>query len=181
MSKFKVLTKIQTKELDDLIDVANSILNSSVATIKGNPKAAAIVGTAIGGATGAAIVATAGSVGVAPVIVSGAFTLAKGAAFGIAGVGTLPITILTILGGGIGLLMGKKREKKKQANYVKQFAEKMEEILNKYEELKKEHERTNKEKDDIIRAQKEKLAEYEAIFEALKKKRAELEENLSLA
>ena len=45
------------------------------------------------------------------------------------------------------------------------------------ESLKKEHERTSKEKDDIIREQKEKLAEYEAIFEALKKKRVDLEKN----
>ena len=81
----------------------------------------------------------------------------------------------------IGKSKKKKQEQQLQANYVKDIALKMQKILDQYEALKKEHEQTSKEKDEIIREQREKLAEYEAIFEALRKKRKDLENNLSYA
>lgn len=187
MGTFKALSASQTTELDELFAVADSIIGTKSAVIKGNQKAATVVGTAIGGVAGAAIASGAGTFGVigATAGLGGASLGAAGfIGAGITGVVALPIGIITLIGMGIGFLFGKNKQKKEQqkkANYVKEIVKKMEKILDKYENLKKEHERTNKEKDDIIRAQKEKLAEYEAIFEALKKKREDLESNLSFA
>lgn len=185
MSQFKSLTTKEAKELDELLSIADSILGTKTPIIKGNHKAASIVGSAIGGTAGAAIAASASSVGIA------------GATAGLTGVGVsgligagiastvaLPLTIITLLGAGIGLLLGKnkarKKEQQKQANYCKELAKKQQEIYEKYEALKKEHARTDKEKDSIIKNQQEKIAEYEAIFEALRRKRNVLEGNLSL-
>lgn len=184
MGAFKSLTITQTKELDELLSVANTILGTATPVIIGNAKAATVVGKAIGGAAGAAIAAGAGTIGI-----TGA-TVGLGGAAGVIGVGiastvALPAVIITLLGAGIGMLFSKnkakKKEQQKQANYCKELAKKQQEIYEKYEALKKEHERTDKEKDNIIKKQKEKIAEYEAIFEALKKKRSDLEGNLSFA
>lgn len=190
IGSFKSLTTAEMKELDALLDVTNLILGTNEAVIQGNPRAATLVGTVIGGAAGAAIAGGAGTVGVATATASllGGGALAAGGggiALGVAAIGALPLTILALLGSGIGFLLGKKRkekqEQRKQAIYVKAITEKMQQILEKYEVLKRKHERTSKEKDDIIREQKEKLAEYEAIFEALRKKKKDLEDNLSFA
>lgn len=184
MGRFKTLTSKETNELDELMKVTDSVLGSASPVIKGNPKAASVVGTAIGGAAGAAIAASAGTAGVA-----GATIGLTGAA-GFIGIGVvstivLPATIITLIGTGIGLLIGrnkaKKKEQRKQANYCKELAEKQQKIYEKYEALKKEHERTDKEKEDIIIKQQEKIAEYEVIFEALRKKRENLEGNLAFA
>jgi hypothetical protein len=181
MSKFKSLTTKEINELDELLNVANSILKTTSPVIKGNPKAATIVGTAIGGATGAAIATSAGTVGIA----SATLGVTGMVGLGIASTVALPVTIIALIGAGIGLLFGKnkakKKEQQKQANYCKELAEKQQKIFEKYETLKREHERTDREKDDIIKKQQEKVAEYEAIFEALKKKRNDLEDNLAFA
>jgi len=178
------LTTAQTKELDDLLGVTSAILGTTAPVIKGNAKAASVVGTAIGGAAGAAISAGAGTLGIA-----GATAGIGGAAgfvgAGIVGVAALPVGIIALIAAGIGWLFGrnkaKKKEQQKQANYCKELAKKQQEIYERFVALKKEHERTDKNKDDIIKKQKEKIAEYEAIFEALKKKRSDLEKNLSFA
>lgn len=182
MGKFKSLTITQAKELDQLIGVTDDILGTSTPIIKGNKKVATVVGTAIGGTAGAAITAGAGTLGV-----TGATAGLGGAAgfvgAGIVGVAILPVGIVGLLATGIAWLFGrnksKKKEQQRQANYCKELAEKQQKIYQRYEELKKEHERTDKKKDDIINGQKEKIAEYEAIFEALRKKRSDLEANLS--
>lgn len=184
MGKFKSLTSKDVKELDELLRVADSILGTSTPVIKGNPKVATIVGTAIGGTAGAAIATSAGTVGIAGVTAGLSATGAAGfIGMGIISTVALPITIITLLGTGIGLLIGKnksmKKEQQKQANYCKELAKKQQEIYEKYENAKREHERTDKEKDDIIRKQQEKILEYEVIFKALRKKREGLEGNLS--
>lgn len=189
MGKFQALSVAQTNELDDLLAVADSILGTKSSVIKGDQKAAVIVGTAIGGAAGAAIAASAGTAGVAAATASvlggGALAVGGGGiALGVAAIGASPLIIPALIGGSILLIRknkSKRKEQQKQANYVKEIIEKMEKILNKYEALKQEYERTDKEKEEIIREQKEKLAEYEAIFEALKKKCGDIETNLSFA
>lgn len=183
MGTFKCLTTTQTKELDDLLGVASAILGTTTPVIKGNAKAATVVGTAIGGAAGAAISAGA-TLGIAGAT-AGIGSAAGFVGAGIVGVAALPVGIIALIAAGVGWLFGrnkaKKKEQQKQANYCKEMAKKQQEIYEKYEALKKEHERTDKEKNDIIKKQKEKIAEYEAIFEALKKKRSYLEDNLSFA
>lgn len=185
MKTFKTLTATQTKELDELVDVADAILGTTTPVIKGNTKAATVVGTAIGGAAGAAISAGAETLGIAGATAGLGGTTAGFIGAGIVGVAALPVGIGVLIAAGIGYLFGKnkakKKEQQKQANYCKELAEKQQEIYEKYEALKKENERTDKEKDNIIKELKEKLAEYEAVFEALKKKRSDLETNLSFA
>ena len=167
MSNFKTMSKQQTQEMDELLHAADAIIGSSTPVIKGNPQMAATVGTAIGGAAGAAIAAAAVTGG------------------GVVAVAALPVAIVALIAGGIGMLIGKnkakKKEKLKQAEYVKEITEKQQQLYEKYNDLKREYERTSKEKDDIIKQQQEKLAEYEALFEALKKQRDIWESNLSAA
>ena len=209
MGKFQALSVKETNELDELLAIADSIIVNKGSVIKGNQKAAKIVGTAIGGVAGAAIAAGAGTAGVASATagIVGFGSIAAGG-LGVAAVVALPVAIAALIGGGVGWLVWKKRfkgqkgntghtakanedtphdsfsEKRRQAFYVKAIIEKMEEILQKYESLKKENDelkRKSKKDDETIRQQKEKLAEYEAIFEALKKKRKDIEKNLSFA
>lgn len=181
MSKFKPINIKEINELDELLNIANSILETTSPVIKGNPKAATILGTAIGGATGAAIAAGAGTAGIA----STTLGLTGVVGLGIASTVALPVTIIVLISTGIGWFFGKnkanKKEQQKQANYCKELAEKQQKIYEKYVNLKKEYERTDKVKDDIIKKQQEKIAEYEAIFEALKNKRKNLEANLAFA
>lgn len=181
MSKFETMSKQQTQEMDELLHAADSIIRSSTPVIKGNTQMAIIVGTAIGGAKGAAIAASAGAVGVTGSLAAGGL----GALGGVVAVAGLPIVIFALLAGGIGMLIGKdkakKKEKQKQAEYVKEITKKQQQLYEKYNNLKQEFERTSKEKDDIIKQQQEKLAEYEVLFEALKNTRAIWENNLSLA
>ena len=181
MSKFETMSKQQTQEMDELLHAADSIIRSSTPVIKGNTQMATIVGTAIGGAKGAAIAASAGAVGVTGSLAAGGL----GALGGVVAVAGLPIVIFALLAGGIGMLIGKdkakKKEKQKQAEYVKEITKKQQQLYEKYNNLKQEFERTSKEKDDIITQQQEKLAEYEVLFEALKNTRAIWENNLSLA
>ncbi len=176
MSQFKSLTSAQVQELEELLEVADVVLGRDTPVVKGNKKAASIIGTAIGGATGAALASSATVTGLAGTTVG----LLGGVAF----------SKLLLAGGVIGLpILGwfifnnkqKTKEQQRQANYYKDIAEKQQEIYDKYVALKKEHERTDKKKDDLIKEQREKIAEYEAVFEALKKKGEELEENLASA
>lgn len=185
MSNFKTMSKQQTQEMDELLHAADAIIGSSTPVIKGNPQMAATVGTAIGGAAGAAIAASAGAVGVSGSIAAGGYGAAAVTGGGVVAVAALPVAIVALIAGGIGMLIGKnkakKKEKLKQAEYVKEITEKQQQLYEKYNDLKREYERTSKEKDDIIKQQQEKLAEYEALFEALKKQRDIWESNLSAA
>ena len=181
MSEIKALTHKEAIELDELLKVADSVLGTSLPVIKGNPKAATIVGKAIGGPAGAAIASSAGALGLV-----GALGVTGGVlGLGIVSVVALPATIVLLIGAGIGLLFNrnevKKKEQQRQANYCKDLAEKQQKIYEKYETLKREHARTDKGKNDIIKKQQEKIAEYEVMFEALKKKREEVEGNLVVA
>ena len=133
MGSFRALSVAQTNELDELLAVANSIIGTKTLVIKGNTKAATVVGTAIGGAAGAAIASGAGTAGIigATAGLGGAGLGAAGfVGAGIAGVAALPIGIIVLIGMGIGFLFGKnnskKKEKQRQANYVKEIVEKME-------------------------------------------------------
>ena len=180
MGDFKVLTINEIKELDDLLEVAEASVSSAKAVIKGNTSYAKIVGGAIGGSIGATIASSAGSVGVTAAL-GKSVVAAAGASMSLV---AIPLIIMAIIGGGIYWWFQddkKKEERQKQAVYIKKITEKMQKILDEFEALKKEHERTNNEKDEIIKAQKEKLAEYEVIFEALKRKREILENNLKSA
>lgn len=186
MGKFKVLTKKETKELDELLNVADSILYTNSLVIKGNPKAATVVGNVIGGAMGAAIATSAGTVGITGTLLgTGAVGLTSKVGLVSMSIVSLPITVIGLSGVIISLLYGKnkamKKDQQKQANYCKDLVEKMQQIFEKYEDLKKEHAQTDKEKDDIIKEQQEKIYEYEVIMEALKKKYTNLENNLGLA
>ncbi len=186
MGTFKTLSMRETKELDKLLHIADDILGTTTPVIKGNTEAASIVGTAIGGATGAAIASGAGTLGVAgsAIGVTGAASFI-GVGITSAAIVALPLTVIIILSAGIGWLFGKniptKKEKQKQANYCKEIAKKQQKVYEKYKRELEKLNQTCKEKDDIIKRQKEKIAEYEAIFEALKNKRSELERNLSFA
>lgn len=205
MGKFKTMSKKQTQEMDELLHAADAIIGSSTPVIKGNPQMAKAVGTAIGGAMGAAIAASAGAVGVSGSIAAaglgaaasagavgfsgsiaaGGLGAAAVAGGGVAAVAALPVAIVALITGGIGMLIGKNKAKKKemlkQAEYVKEITEKQQQLYEKYKDLKREYERTSKEKDDIIKQQQEKLAEYDALFGALKKNRDIWESNLSAA
>ena len=199
-NKFKALTVVETQQLDDLLAIAESIINNKESVIKGNKKAATIVGTAIVAAgTAIAMTGTAGIATTATGIVG--FSSIAAGGLGGAAIIALPVVVTAIIGGGVGLFFWKKKkingkeknsstrhdsftEKQRQAMYVKTIVEKMEKILQAYEQLKKEYDnlKTKSKKDDnTIKQQKEKLAEYEVIFEALKKKRKEIETNLSYA
>ncbi len=183
MSRFTSLTRNEITQLDELLNISDSILGTTSLVIKGNPKAARVIGTAIGGATGTAIATSAGTVGVASATLGmsgiAKFSIASAAMLPAA----LPLAIITLIGAGVGLLFGKnktkKKEQQKQANYCKELAEKQQKIYEKYVTLMREHDSIDKAKDDIITKQQEKIAEYEAIFEALKKKRQDLEGNLA--
>ena len=195
MSRFKTMSKQQRQELDNLLYAADAILGSSTPVIKGDPQMAIAVGTAVGGAAGAAIVASAGTLGVTGSLAAsglaapaGVLSLTGGITAiggGVVAVAALPVFILALLAAGIGLLFGmdkaKKEEQRKQAEYVKEITKKQQQLYKKYNDLRQEYERTSKGKDDIIKQQQEKLAEYEALFEALKNQRAIWESNLSAA
>lgn len=185
MGAFKKMSTEQTEKLDDLLSVADEIIETKGKVIQGNNKAAALFGTAMGGGAGAAIASGAGTIGILGA--TAGLTEAGAGMAGLTGVAVTssviwPVGILAIIGAGIGYCIGKnnkKVERQKQVNYIKQITEKMEQIYQKYEVLEKELKRIDKEKDDIIREQKEKLAEYEVIFEALRKQRDDIEKNLS--
>ena len=183
MSSFKTMSKQQTREMDELLHAADAIIGSSTPVIKGNPQMATAVGTAIGGTAGAAIAASAGAVGVTGSLAAGGLGAAAVVGGGVVAVPALPVVIVALIVSGIGMLMGRdqamKKEAHKQAEYVKEITEKQQQLYEKYKYLKHEYERTSTEKNDIIKQQQEKLAEYEALFEALKKQRDILESNLS--
>lgn len=184
MSKFETMSKQQTREMDELLRAADAIIGSSTPVIKGNPQIATAVGTAIGGAAGATIAASAGALGVTGSLAAGGLGTAATIGGGVVAAAAFPVAIAVLIAGGIGMLIGKdkakKKEQQKQAEYVKEITKKQQQLYEKYNRLKQEYERTSKEKDDIIKQQQEKLAEYEALFEALKKQRAILESNLSV-
>ncbi|OIZ62953.1 hypothetical protein BLA28_21555 [Eisenbergiella tayi] len=185
MSTFKTMTKDQTKEMQNLLMAADAILGTSTPVIKGNSQLAKTVGTVIGGAAGAAIAASAGTIGVTGSLAAGGLGVMGAVGGGVAAVAAWPVAIAALILGGVGYLFGKnqakKKEQQKQANYIKELTRKQQELYKKYNDLKAEYEKTDKEKDDIIKKQQEKLAEYEALFEALKKEREKWESNLSAA
>ncbi len=185
MSNFKTMSEQQTQEMDELLHTADEIIGSSTPVIKGNPQMAKTVGAAIGGTVGAAIATSAGTLGVTSSLAAGGLGTAAAVGGGVVAVAALPVAIFALIAGGIGMLIGKnkakKKEKQKQAEYVREIAKKQQQLYIKYKNLKHEYERTSKEKDDIIKQQQEKLSEYEALFEALKKQRDIWESNLSAA
>lgn len=185
MGKFKKMTNKETEEIQGLLSTADIILGTSSPVIKGNAHMAKVVGTAIGGAAGAAIATSAGAVGVTGTLAAGGVGFMGAVGGGVVAVAALPLTLSALLLGGVGYLFGKnhikKKEQQKQANYIKEIANKQQELYKKYTDLKEEHAKADEEKDEIIKIQEEKLAEYEVLFEALKKERERLESNLSIA
>lgn len=187
MEKFKSLSKDERKSIDELLNVADTVLSTPHTVIKGNPQAATVVGMAIGGAAGAALLAGAGVAGAGAAgagVAGGAAFVAGGAAAAAAPV-VIPVVAIAATAIGIGAFIGSKEQKKKeeqlQSLYCKKLAEKIRQITDKYEAELEKLKKTGKQKDDIIKSQQEKIAEYELMLEALKKQYESLARNLKFA
>lgn len=179
MSEFRVMSDLEEKQLEEVLSVTDSVLETREAVLKGNKKVAQVIGIALGGPIGSAIITRGSEEGILGVIGSQEM---KNVILGIS-TGFFPFFPLKILKKRMSLSFARSKEKKKehlkQVNYLKEIAEKMAKIAIKYEERYKECERISKDKDEIIRKQKEKLAEYELIFNILKNKHSDIESNLA--
>jgi 3-hydroxy-3-methylglutaryl CoA synthase len=168
----KLLSSLQVKEIEELLKITDNALRTDSVILKGGSNAAKVVGTVIGGSIGASL-AAAGTVGT-----FGVGSAALGIVSITAGVAVLPITIIGIIGAGIGMLIGrnkkKAQERKKQAALYEEVVKKQNELYKEYEEKKKAYEEQHAKDQETIRKQQEKLREYELIFEALKKKRDQM-------
>ena len=198
MAGFRELTITEIEQIDELLDISNKVLSTPEPIIHGNQQMATAVGTAIGGSAGSAITAQACLIGLSGICGGslagiGVIGIAKAGAAVAAGKNpfAIPIAFFKKLRSECVRMVKKvirkvkkntkksnKQEYRKQIQYVIEIIKKQQSIYEKYENLKREHERTDKEKNEIIKKQAEKLAEYEAMFEALKKNREDLEKNL---
>ena len=187
MTKFMYLSDSQTKELDELLNIADDVLGTTIPIIKNDKKATSIVGTAIGGA---AVAAGTGALGVAGSTagIGSAASFVGGGIAGATGIAAPPVAVVAIgaaaVGAGIGYVIAsnkKKKEVQKQKNYCIEITMKLQAMYKQKEALIKEHANTDKRKDDTIKSQKEKIAEYEVIIAALQKKLKELQMNCRFA
>ena len=149
-----------------------------IKNIKPTSNVSSKVGKSVLGGVGAAAIVEGIGTGAAAVgtssFVTGATatTLAAGAGLSIGAI-ALPVGIVAFLAG---LLISslfesdESKQKKKAANYCKELCDKMNKIIEKYNSDRKEYEAKYNKDQETIQRLLEKLAEYEAIFAAMKKK-----------
>lgn len=184
MAKFKNLSIEETDKIDELLKIADSVAAVNKPVIKGNKELALVLGGIVGGPLGVLIASKAGDRGLSEVVkksTASSITKGVGIPLGISLLG--PISAPILLSGYItkriwNKIKSNSKEKQRQENYVKEITKKQQQIYNKYEGILDELENCNNEKDLIIMELREKLAEYNVIFEALKDKREYLEKNL---
>lgn len=201
--KISTLSDSDEKKIREMLDVADKSLSTDRCILETGAYSTQLVGGAIGGKVGkeliaggvlgistvaAATGATAGFVGFGSA--AGIGSAAAGATItGLAGItlGTvlLPMGIVVLIGGlikffaDLGTDNSVREEERKQANYAKELSEKMNRVYEVYttktEQLKNMHEKDQ----EMIRKLQMKIAEYELVFEALKKEYDGLAKNLA--
>lgn len=159
MGKFKALTTEQENEINELLELADEVLN----------KKELVLATA-SFSMGVSVLSSLAS----------AITLV-GAASGLSILGG-PLFFMGVAG--IGYFFGKEKKRKevqKQKNYMHEITLKIAKIEEQRRLKEEEAQKQMKLKDEVIRQQCEKIEEYKCVTEVLLKVNEELKRNLSYA
>ena len=191
MAEFKYLSSEEEKTLDELLEVADKVLDTNSVVLTKGSSASNSVGLVIGGTAGAVLAGSGvagliGGGGAAAVGVTGLVGSAATAtgAIALAPV-VIPVAIVALFAGAVlHALFGdseKEEEIERQKAYLKAYVERINAICEKIEETRDKLESTNKRLKSEVTKLTKKLAEYGAMYAALRKKYEELTENLEAA